>query len=451
MLAVWPDPSGLTGAQHCSPVEDVARTDQFGLGECSDIISDAPDENASERSFTQSLHSESDGPDPEFIAEDNPPPNSEPEPIPDIPIPHAVPPDVTPIQEPVPPSEPILQAMSEVLITTVDSPVVVDETIQESSEQPVFTEGELQRCVILVESGELPPDEMIPALRAYLCDRVLAAIMAQDYDEAARWKDLVNRIASDEVGEKRHQEEQRLKLCTVEERIRVTRQALAEIRAKWCEKMSAFELEKRGKLDEMQMRHEQEILKFREHWAEPSTLLAFTKPSTQLMVLRRQQRLSALADEFSRAKELKKRGDELERIETAEAERKASASMKAVHRNLLRRHVQEAEHAQMNWERQYKNLAIERDSEVEKVELSLRQLELRHTEIRTGRGRSASALIRTPTPASSATSRVRKVSEFKSGANQPKLPLNALGRQRMRVRRGHEGKRKRLCTRQADF
>jgi hypothetical protein len=304
---------------------------------------------------------------------------------------------------------------------------------------------------MLCDSGELPPDDMISALRAYLLNHVMGAVIAEEYDEAAYWKGLAKKLTSDEVEEKRQKEEQMVKLRTIEERMEVARQTLAEVTANWENKLAEFETEKRVKFGEMQTRHEQEIADFRQHWSEPTTLMAFTKPSTQLILIRKQQRLSALTDDFARAKELKRRGDDLEKHETAAAERKASASMKALHANLLRKHAQESQHTQMNWERQLTNLMTERDAEIEKVELRIRQLEMKQCEMRGGKSRITLTMSRMTAGSSRASSRAKRIHEFKNGALQERLPLTGVAAPRSKPARSREGKRTKVSIGEAEF
>jgi hypothetical protein len=144
--------------------------------------------------------------------------------------------------------------------------------------------------------------------------------------------------------------------------------------------MEEFDSQKIARLGEMKTRHQHELGDLEAHWSDPSTLLGFSKRSTELILIRKQQRMSALASEFARAKELKRRGDELERVETAEAERKATESMRAASHNLKKRQQRELAHAQMNWQRQWQTLESERDAEIQQTELCLRQLHAKRTD-----------------------------------------------------------------------
>jgi flagellar motility protein MotE (MotC chaperone) len=190
----------------------------------------------------------------------------------------------------------------------------------------------------------------------------------------------------------------------------------------------------------MRARHDREVADFEHHWSDRSTLLAFNKPSPQLIQIRKQQRQCALAEHFSHAKDLKRRGDDLERIETAEAEKKASASMNLAFRNLTRRQRQEEEHAQMNWTRQLRKLEADRDAEVGKVELCARQLEIKQNDLRGGKIRFVRSMAPIP--------RVRKRGgELENVAQQEKLAMMgfAVGEREMEIRRKRVSARRPEC------
>jgi hypothetical protein len=72
-------------------------------------------------------------------------------------------------------------------------------------------------------------------------------------------------------------------------------------------------------------------------------------------------------DNFSRATEVKRHAHDLEGQETGAVERKASASMRAIHANLWRRHAQESQNNPMNWERQFTGIVCEGHGEIEKI------------------------------------------------------------------------------------
>jgi hypothetical protein len=287
-------------------------------------------------------------------------------------------------------------ANADILITRIGGGLRSDGATSCRSE-PLFTPSELSAAAsALLECGAFPPDSMVPTLRAYIREQLLIAVIAQDYDTAALWKTAEQRLAMDDVEGKRQHECQRARIQAIEDRIFAMKQTASEVRERWAARMVSFENEKRAKFEEMRVKHDHEVKDFEMRWNDRNMLVAFNKPSTVLIQIRRQQRQCALVEDFIRAKELKIRGDELERVETIEAERKASAAMRLAYRNLLKKQEQEQEHTQMNWQRQFRNLETERDSEIDKIEICTRRLESQAAEMRNGKPRPT--IVTTPTP-----------------------------------------------------
>jgi hypothetical protein len=277
--------------------------------------------------------------------------------------------------------------ITELLITRIGAGLRAEPPASCRSE-PLFTPSELSAAAsALLQGSALPPDAMAPTLRAYVREQLLIAVIAQDYDAAALWKSAEKRLIADDAEGKRQLESQKARIQAIEDRIFAMRQTASDVRERWAGRMVAFENDKRAKLEEMRVKHESEAKEFEKRWNDRSTLVSFNKPSVALIQLRRQQRQCAIAEDFIRAKELKLRGDELERIETIEAERKASASMNLAYRNLLKKQAQEEEHTQMNWRRQFRNLETERDAELDKIEMCARHLESQASEMRHGKPR----------------------------------------------------------------
>jgi hypothetical protein len=354
------------------------------------------------------------------------------------------------------------QSASEILITTVDSPALVAQTMMPSAASDIpqiwtpdapYTQEDVETALkAFREAGEYPPEELIAAVRAFLRNAVMAAIIGQDYDEAATLKGMELRLSREEVDQMKHLEDQKLRVRSIEERMTAVADKLAEIRASWSERLEAFEAEKMCKLEEMRAKQEQERKEFEAHWNNPMTLLAFSKPSAQLMLIRKQQRLSALANEFMRAKDLKRRGDELERLETAEAERRASASMRTVFQHLKNRHEKELAHAQMNWQRQWQTLEAERDAEIEQTELVLRQLELRRAECMTSRLRVVPSVCRPDSGMASTSPRTRKkLAKFKNTNQQGKLAIMGFKLGGARGKRTEQPRKRRISCRGSEF
>lgn len=197
-------------------------------------------------------------------------------------------------------SEPVLSAdqppagmqvsdPSQVLITMVDS-LAIAATSRNPSPEPAYTHEEVEAAMrLFLATGEYPSDNFIAAVRTLLRNCVMAAIVREDYDEAAILKEAELKLSNDGIEERKQTEEHRIKLQSIEGRIEAVSQKLTETRVNWRQKMEEFDSNKIARLGEMEARHKHELGHLEAHWSDPSMLLAFSKPSTQLMLIRKQQ------------------------------------------------------------------------------------------------------------------------------------------------------------------
>lgn len=326
------------------------------------------------------------------------------------------------------------------LVTAVHFPLADPPVV--TVEEPECTDEDLQRAVDeLMTRRRRPPTELVAPLRAYIKRRLADAIDAEDYDTAEYFKEAEDRLNEESPDAATFAAEKKQRMRGVDDRIATMKQKIDEIKSRWEEKIAAFDAEKKEKLEEIKARHEAELDRFEEHWNNPTTVMAFSKPSPQLLQLRKLQKTSALTNDFQRAKELKRRGDELEREETRQAERKATASMKAAYRNLKEKQAKEIEFATMNWRRQLVMMQGERDAELEQANLCMRQLQIKKDECKTAKARPLSCISKPRDPKAIATPRMRRqVTDYKGITTQEKLTLMGFNTKDV-IRSRRQGKR----------
>ena len=303
-------------------------------------------------------------------------------------------------------------------------PIVTTEQSSETDQEP--SESDLRHALDeLMTRRRRPPDHLLGPLTAYVKRLLADAILAEDYDTAEQLKEAESRLAEERPEDSTRAAEKKQRLRDVDGRITSMKQKIDEIKSRWAATIAALDSEKKMKLEEIKARHESEQDKFEEHWNTPTTVMAFSKPSPQLLQLRRLQKTSALTNDFQRAKELKLRADELEKEETKLAERKATASMQAAYKNLVDKQAKEIEFATMNWRRQLLMMQGERDAELEKANLCLRQLQIKKDECQTTRVRPLSCLSKPKKdPKAIATPRTRRqITDYKAATTQEKLQL----------------------------
>ena len=163
------------------------------------------------------------------------------------------------------------------------------------------------------------------------------------------------------------------------------------------------------------------------------------------------QKIKALSNDFAGAKELKKRGDQLEKEETRRAERKAMSSMKNAYNQLLSKQQREFEFAKQNWQRQRNLIENEREQEIHSIELTLKQLLNKLNEFKDKNKNSRNSVLsnspkfsnsanlshtekvkkskvkrEVKTPATTTPRTRKQVAKFRTQPRQEKLALNGL-------------------------
>lgn len=321
--------------------------------------------------------------------------------------------------------------------------------INTASDECAYSETELREAMTLLMTRKKRPSEaMIPHLRSYLKRAIYQAIVEQNYDEAEYLKQVETRLNAQKEEDVNFRAEKTRRIKTVDDRINSMKEKIEEIKAKWTEKIEDFDREKKEKMDEIKTKHKAELDKFEEHWNSPTTMMAFTKPSPQLLQIRKLQKTSALANDFQRAKELKRKGDELEQMETQKATQKATTAMQIAYKNLREKQNKEIEFTTMNWRRQLVMMHGERDSELKQANLCLKQLQLKKDECKASKVRPLSCL--TPkrkdprgltTPTTPRTRRQR--ADYRFISTQEKLTLMGFDvKDVVRTRRPSTGKRR---------
>ncbi|OHS93104.1 hypothetical protein TRFO_40589 [Tritrichomonas foetus] len=306
----------------------------------------------------------------------------------------------------------------------------------EAEEDISFTDEELNNAIDrLLDTKKLPPKEMHKSLIVYLKKNIFKNIIDQDYDEAERLKTAQDLLLA-ETNIVCNDQEKKSIVKSIEQRIESTKDKLHESKKQWKLKFDNFEIEIQNKLQELQIKHDEEIENFEKTWNSQEVLLQFNKPSAQLLEIRKLQRTKALSGDFSGAKDLKARGDRLEKEETKRAETRATNAMKAAYSKLLEKQKRELEYANQNWNHQRSIIEIEKDQEIHSIELTLKQLQIKLKESKVKSPSCLSAIaaatkkkakknsreVTTPT-----TPRTRKqMVEFRAAPRQDKLALNGI-------------------------
>jgi hypothetical protein len=201
------------------------------------------------------------------------------------------------------------------------------------------------------------------------------SLRREDYDSAEKLEAasqyLTESYQSLAVDDRKTQESE-----IIRERLSQARHNLRLKSKEWENIFAIFQNEQKDKKAKMRARQSEEELEFAEYWSNPAYMTSFTKQSHNLNLLRKQQRLFALAKDFESAKRMKSDADHLRRIETVTAKERAESSMKLARETMLARHRREVECFSEHQRKIEAYLARERQKAIEPIQRLVSQLEI---------------------------------------------------------------------------
>lgn len=227
-----------------------------------------------------------------------------------------------------------------------------------------------------LKKKELPDVEMRPCVVDFAKKQSLYQLMNEDYIKAAAIDEAISALMlslhSDEKNYDCEQQTQNL-----DKKLEDAIEQQKFLQKDFEEKIRRFKEVENEKLSEVQKQHEQARKAFEEHWADPDTMVSFSKPSVQLLQLRRMQKSLAISHHFAQARQLKLAGDQMQKEETAQANKKAVGSMKIAYAQLLEKQQKEIDCFMDNGYRKLVTLEGERDRRLKANENLRNQLEAR--------------------------------------------------------------------------
>ncbi|KAH0789794.1 hypothetical protein GPJ56_006296 [Histomonas meleagridis] len=226
-----------------------------------------------------------------------------------------------------------------------------------------FTDDSLNECFQrMLQTKELPPIEIRKSLIAYLHKVEVDIICAEDYDKATEIDDIINVLTNSLTTKQNHDIEQ----------ITQTDQQIEE----YWNNIIQNEKDKEKKLRiELETKHQLEQESFRSKWDDEYIYTQYMKPSHQLLQIRKKQKSMALIHNFTEAKELKLKGDQLQKKELLTARKIASDVIKAEYQNLIEQQKHETQRHEEEWKRRILTLENEKGRALTANEVLLKQLQ----------------------------------------------------------------------------
>ena len=204
-----------------------------------------------------------------------------------------------------------------------------------------FSETQLEQALQRQMKGlGLPPDGMKLDVIRYAQDKSYQMLMQEKYDEAAKIDQAVDVIKTSIENDLSTERQETERSC-VAARLSTTAQRERSITDEWNQRIADYRDQCALKMQEIQKRHEEEKRQFREEWARPEALIPYSKPSSELMHLKRQQQILAMGQDYEGAKHLKEQCDRLQEEESEASGKRASEAMKSQYLQLIARQERE--------------------------------------------------------------------------------------------------------------
>jgi hypothetical protein len=185
----------------------------------------------------------------------------------------------------------------------------------------------------------LPPPGLVGDVQVMVKAESIKAIISEDYDYA----DRLDRAAASlrayvttPVVDRCTEAE-----ATLSRRLGDARRELSEETEQWDRAIEFFREERRRERDEMLERHSAEQREYGEKWAAPGALLPFSKPSSELLKMRKMQKDLALAKRFDEARQIKRQVEAMQAVEAKAGEQRAMAAIRAGYQALQERQQKE--------------------------------------------------------------------------------------------------------------
>lgn len=204
-----------------------------------------------------------------------------------------------------------------------------------------YTHEDLEQAIIAFQKEKkLPPLTMKGAILDHARLRSLDYIIVEDYDAAERMDRVIDdlyRAFSGDLGVSEAQARER----DFASRIEAVKQQQTRCKEDMERRIQSLKEREQEKINELHQSQEQEKQEFFAVCQEREFLSRFSKPSKELLQLRKVQRELALAHDFDGAKQAKKSAEELQQLETLEAQKRAMESVKLNYQQLVERHERE--------------------------------------------------------------------------------------------------------------
>lgn len=202
------------------------------------------------------------------------------------------------------------------------------------------------------------------------------SIDAEEYDYASQIDEAIKLIIQ-ALNNDKDQYDNQYEKQQIKNRLEQVQSRESQLTDEYNQKLTQHKQECERREKALELEHQHQIEDFQAFWSLPDTMQQFSKPSSQLLNLKRQQRQLALAHDFEQAKHLKSIAEELEKQETEAARARAVETMKIAYQNLLEKQQREKECLLKNNERKEQQIEAEYQKELSSNEKTKKSLQMR--------------------------------------------------------------------------
>ena len=227
----------------------------------------------------------------------------------------------------------------------------------------------------ILKKKQAPSDiTLVKDLQEYTKMKNEEAIDKEDYDYASQLDVIINllakAIAIDQATFDNSQKTQQIK-----NRLETVEQRQQRLKTEFDQKMEYHKKDTQRRLETLEQEQQQELENFEQQWSSAEAMQQYSKPSKELLNIKRRQRQLALAHDFEQAKYLKSLAEELQQKETEAARKRAAEAMKASYLVLLNKQEKERECIIANSERKAKRMETEYQKELNSNEITQKTLQ----------------------------------------------------------------------------
>ena len=249
----------------------------------------------------------------------------------------------------------------------------------------------------------------------------IQAMISEEYDKASRIDAVVARLVQAcQADQGTFDTSQKAKV--IETRLSSVQTQTKQSEHDWNQKIAEFRSKEQEKIEQLIKNHEAEKSAFEADCQTPEFLFRFSKPSSKLLQLKKQQKTLAMDHDFEAAKIAKAEVDRLQAIETAEAQSRAIEAIKHNYQALLDRQAREIECAKALTERKIAEMQTSKEKELDANQKLVNQLEVRLKEAKASKKGSCLPPLGQSTPKNPGVS-AKQMSQFRRSPEKMQLDV----------------------------